>query len=136
MTSEAVAKKLTTLADDLNTIVEAFPALKAVVKACRKAAEDPSKEPPLPTFKAVSISYEGDSIVVKNTPFPRTRPGFLLKKALNKLGGRLSKQVEAETGEPIYRSAWDKKSGGYKLPKDKEPEVRKACAEQGLTVEG
>ena len=65
---------LTNLSNNFAAYAPQFPALIPVVRALTTAATDPTKnfeaaEAPAKKVKPVNISYEGESILVRNTPY-------------------------------------------------------------------
>lgn len=110
-----------------------FPALVGVCSVMNLAIKDPTQaihEKPAKAaeakpLKPVTITYQGEDIVVKDTPF--MVPGFEWPKfVFARIKGVLTNKVYTEgkhEGEPIFKSAWDSKAKAFVLPKDKKPEV-------------
>ena len=128
---------LTNLNAHLALHTDEYPGLVPVVKALAKAAENPTKTKEV-KVKPVTIEYEGKDLLVKNTPFPKGpqwQVSVALKEAFNALVGRKSKKVNPETGQPYFLTSWDKKAKGFRIPAEKEQEVKTAIQKLGLTFE-
>lgn len=125
---------LTNLNTHLAEHVSEYPALSSVVKELSKAIKDPTKGKKAP----ITIEYEGKDLLVKNTPFPRGegwQVAVALKEAFNVLVGRKSKKVNPETGEPYFLTTWDKKAKAFRIPAEKENEVKEVIQGHGLHYE-
>ena len=137
---------ITRLLTDLSSAMAAqtadFPALIPVVLAMTVAAKDPTITPESAKVapkaakpkkaKPVSLSYEGESLIVRGTPWGQV--GLAVKQAFNKIVGRASKQTDA-AGGVIYLTCWDKKAKGFRLPADKVAEVMVVLKDKGLPVQ-
>lgn len=136
-TKEEMINILVTLSEKLTKHTSAFPALVGVVVAMNEAAEDLTakavkKEPKPQKVKPVTIDYEGEQLLVKGVPWGQV--GLALKRLFNQIAGVPTKTIDPATGEPFFRSCFDRKAKGFRLPKDKDAEVRACIKDAGLVV--
>lgn len=136
-TKEEMTNILVALSEKLTKHTSAFPALVGVVVAMNEAAEDLTakavkKEPKPQKVKPVTIDYEGESLLVKGIPWGQV--GLALKGVFNRIVGKRAKSVDPKTGEAYFLTSWDKKIKGYRLPKDKDAEVRACIKDAGLVI--
>lgn len=141
-TKDEMVHLLTSLGAILSEHTGEFPGISAAVLALSKAAKDPTVTPESVKVakkpgkakppKPVALDYSGDSLLVKNVPWGQM--GLALKQAFNAIVGQKSKTVDPSTGEPYFKSCWDKKAKAFRLPKDKEAEVRTAIKDAGLAI--
>lgn len=136
---KTMSELLSALSTHLSAHVGQFPGIAVAVVALADAARDPTvrqvqakaeKEPAKP--KPVALSYEGSTVLVTGLPWGSV--GVALKNAFNRIVGKQSKTINPETGEPFFLSCYDKKNKGFRIPKEKEPEIRQAIEAAGLPI--
>lgn len=143
---DEMIKLLTGVSDHLSQFTGSFPGLVPVVLAMGVAIADPMTNPVVEKAKVkpagpkpVALSYSDGDLIIKGGPWykgPHWELARSLREALNKIGGRKSQKVNPETGEPFYRTVWDKAAKGFRLPKSKEAEARAAIEKLGLPIKG
>jgi hypothetical protein len=140
MTKKNMVSQLTALQAHLAQHTANFPGLIPVVVALGEAIANPSVAPESAKVetkaagpKPVTIDYSGESLLVKT---PWGQAGKALAHAFKVIVGKRSKTINPETGEPYFLSTYDKKVKAFRLPKEKEAEVRAAIEESGLPCEG
>jgi hypothetical protein len=140
-TKDEMTAVLNGLSSRLSEHTGQFPGVSGAVLALALAAKDPmaapegvkvKKEKKAPKVKPVALDYSGDSLMVKGIPWGQV--GVALKAVFNELVGKQSKMLNPDTGKPFFRTCYDKKAKAFRLPKDKEPEVRAAIEAAGLAI--
>ena len=136
-TKEEMTEILNKLSGHLSDHTGEFPGVVAAVLALSEAAKDPTKgmatETKARPVKPVTITYKGDSILVKT---PWGQAGKALAHVFKVIVGKRGKSINPETGQPYLLSVYDKKVKAFRLPAEKKEEVLKAIAESGLPCEG
>lgn len=141
-TKEKMSELLNSLGCHLSDYTGEFPGVSAAVLALSEAAKDPHKTAEsvkvaakvrsAPKVKSVALDYSGENLLVKGVPWGQI--GLALKESFNQLVGKRSKRVDPNTGEPYFLTCYDKKTKSFKLPKEKEAEVRACLKDAGLSV--
>lgn len=129
MTKPAMIAHLVALTSHLTQHTAQFPGLVPVIKALSKAAVDPTAAKPV---KPVTIDYSEETLLVKGIPWGQL--GLALKNTFNQMVGVKTQTVNPKTGEPYFKSCFDKKAKGFRLPTAKKDEVLQALKDAGLPV--
>jgi len=100
-TAKEITETLVNLSNALASQTPQFPGLIPVIRAMTEAAKNPTKsfentKAEAPKVKPVSISYEGESLLVRNTPYS----DYKLRQELAAFVGVETKKVNPDTNKP------------------------------------
>lgn len=134
-TAKEITETLVNLSNALASQTPQFPGLIPVIRAMTEAAKNPTKsfentKAEAPKVKPVSISYEGESLLVRNTPYS----DYKLRQELAAFVGVETKKVNPDTNKPYWKSVWDKKAKAFRIPASAKEAVVGLLTERGLAI--